>query len=126
MGHLTYLTDGDIASMRTIVEGALPGTAVISTRAFVSDGGGGGENTWTPSGTVSCRLDAMTGGAFGREAVIADRLSPDANWIVTLPAETSITTDCRVAIEGNDYEVLALRAPISWEVSRRVEVNLVA
>ena len=111
--------------MRTIVEGSLPGTAVISTRAFVSDGGGGGIDTWTVSGTVSCRLDPMTGSSFGRESVIADRLSADANWIVTLPAETEIDTNCRVSIEGEDYEVLAMRAPISWELSRRVEVNLV-
>lgn len=119
----SFLSQGDINACRETISHVLPGTAVISTRSYVSDGGGGGTTSWVASGTVACRLDPMSG--YGREGVVGERLAPDANYILTLPAETSVNTDSRIRVSSVDYEVLAIRAPLSWELSRRVEVNKV-
>lgn len=116
---MSLLSTQDIAAMRTAAELALPGTAIISGGTFLSDAGGGGSSTWTPSGTVACRLSPIS----GSEREIADRIAEDATWIITLPAETSISTASRVTVAGVGFEVLALHAPRSWEITRRAELG---
>ena len=108
--------------MRGVLERSLPDTAVIHTRSYVSDGGGGGTLGYTAAGTVSARVAPLT----GSEGVTAGRLSPDARWVVTLPAGTSVSEDSRIVISGTTYEVEAVRGPRSFELSRRVEVSEVS
>ena len=112
------LSTADIAAMRSTAEECLPGTAVIQTQTFASDTGGGGSLTWTASGTVDCRIAPVT----GNEQIVGERVTPEADWVVTLPAETSVTTESRIITGGGTFNVTALRAPRSYEISRRVEV----
>jgi head-tail adaptor len=114
------LTAGDLASMRTTLNQSLPGTAVIQTSSLTPDGMGGGTTAWTASGTVACRLASM---ASSDEREVGDRISPDADWILTIPANTTITRNSRVTTGGVNYQVCAMRAPRSYEVSRRVELK---
>ena len=116
---MSLLTAADITAMRTTLNQSLGGTAVIQSRSYTSDSGGGGTLTWTNSGTVSARISPLT----ASEEVTGSRLAPEANWIVTLPANTSITEDSRIVMAGTTYEVEAIRGPRTWEVSRRVEVS---
>lgn len=104
--------------MRTVAEQALPGTAVIATQAFSSDGGGGGTTVWTAGGTVACRLAPIR----GSEREIADRISADADYIVTVPHGATVTTDSRMVIAGGTFNVEAIRDR-SWPVTQRVEVT---
>ena len=105
--------------MRDVAEQTLDGTAVIQARTYSSDGGGGGTSTWSASGTVACHISPIT----ADEREIAERIAADAEWIVTLPAETSITTANRVVIASTTYNVEACRAPRTWEITRRAEVR---
>lgn len=111
------LTAAEITSMRAIAGSALPGTAVISSQAFSSDGGGGGTTTWTASGTVACRIAPMS----GTEREVGDRISQDADYIVTLPGTATVTTNSRMVIDGGTFNVEAIRDR-SWNVTTRVEV----
>ncbi len=113
------LTASEIQSMRDVAESALPSSAVITARTSVSDGGGGGSMAYTAAGTVPCRISPMN----GNEQAIADRISSKADYIVTLPAETSVTTDSRLLIDGQTYGVEAVRDRGEWEITRRVEVE---
>lgn len=116
---MTLLSDADLDGMRGVLNESLPDTAVIYASSYVSDGGGGGTTSWVAGGTVSCRVGPVS----GDEAVFGDRISADAEWIVTLPAETSITTNSQIAVGSKVYRVEALRAPRSYEICRRVEVK---
>lgn len=115
------LTAAEIAGMRTVAETTFDGTAIIHRHGYVSDGSGGGTSTWTPSGTVACHLSPITLRGE-REPVIGGRVTPDADWILTIPAETSIDRAARVEVAGVNFEVLALHAPRTWELTRRVEL----
>jgi head-tail adaptor len=116
---MTLLPTAEITAMRATAEQTMDGTAVIQTLSTVSDGGGGDTSTWTASGTVACHLSPIT----GDESVHGGRISPDANWVTTLPALTSITRAARVVIAGSTYEVVGLRAPRTWELTRRAELK---
>src|SRR5687767_5986156 len=107
--------------MRVVAEDAMPGTAIIQNEAQVSDGGGGYTTTFTSSGTVACRI-APVGRQTG-EGELGDRMSPDAQWVVTLPAETTIDLDNRILTGGGTFSVLAIHAPRGYEITRRVEVD---
>jgi SPP1 family predicted phage head-tail adaptor len=111
------LTANEISSMRTTASQALPGTAVIQRDTFVSDEGGGGSQTWAASGTVACRVAPIR----GDEREVAERISAEADYIITLPAETTIAEDDRVVISSETYEVQAIRDRDQWEITRRVE-----
>lgn len=111
------LSSADLSSMRTEAARALPGTAVIYSQTSTSDGGGGGSIAWTAAGTVSCRLAPLR----GDEREIADRISPDADFIVTLPVTASVTTNSRLLISGGTFNVAAIRDR-DYEVTQRVEV----
>jgi hypothetical protein len=118
---VTLLTEAELDRMRSVAAEALPGTAVIQNETWASDGGGGGTQTFSASGTVACRI-APVGRQTG-EGEIGDRMSPDAQWIVTLPAETTIDLDNRILTGGGTFSVLAIRAPRGYEITRRVEVD---
>lgn len=116
---MSLLSDADIAQMRGVMQQALPGTAVIGRDTFISDSGGGGTTTFTASGTVDCRIAPVS----GDEQVTGGRVSPDAEWVVTLPAGTVVDRTDQVTIAGSTYDIVAMRAPRSWELSRRLEVK---
>lgn len=106
--------------MRTVAEQALPGTAVIQSGTLASDGGGGWTETFTASGTVSCRVAPVT----GVENEVGDRVAAESQYVITLPAETTVETDDRIVVAGVTYNVTAVRDR-SWEVTRRVEAEKV-
>jgi hypothetical protein len=116
------LTDADIAGMRSAVEDSLPDTAVIQTRTFVGDSGGGGTSVWAASGTVACRVSPRRPSNFGAERDVAMRITEVATFLVTLPQSASCDTNSRIQTMGNTYEVVGLQEPRSWDLCRRVEV----
>ena len=116
---MSLLSANDLTTMRGVLNESLPGTAVVQSGTFTSDAGGGGTQAWTASGTFDCRLAPRS----GDEREIGDRTSSDADWVITLPALTSIEVDDRILTHGGTFSVVALRAPRSYEVSRRVEAR---
>lgn len=106
--------------MRSTAEEALPGTAIIQSQAYVSDGGGGGSQAWTAAGTEPCRI-APIGGHSAGEGLTGGRISADAEYVVTLPSDADLTTDSRLIIDSETFNVEAIRDR-SWNVSTRVEV----
>lgn len=108
--------------MRTTLAESLAGTAIVQTATFNSDGGGGGTTVWAPAGTFDCRVSPVASSGED-EDVQGGRIQPDTQYIFTLPAETSITEDDRIAYGGRTFTVTMLREPITWEIGRRVEVK---
>jgi head-tail adaptor len=114
------LTAADLTRMRAVAEQAMPGTAVIQGGTLASDGGGGWTETFAPrsGGTVACRVAPVT----GTEREIGGRIHADAEYVITLPAATTVETDDRIVVGAITYNVVAVRDR-SWEISRRVEAR---
>ena len=110
------LTADELTQMRADAAEALPGTAIIQTQAETSDGGGGVTVAWTAAGTVDCRIAPLT----GTEREMGDRISSDADYLITLPHNASVTTNSRIVAGGGTYSVEAIRDR-SWNVTTRVE-----
>lgn len=108
--------------MRADLALSLPDTAVITRGTFVSDGGGGGTVDYKPAGTFDCRIAPLTA-PENPEGVQGGRINPEAQFVVTLPAETEVTTEDRIEVDSTTYSVEALRSPRSYESSTRIEVR---
>lgn len=118
------LTAGEILQMRATVDDALPSAAVILRRTDASDGQGGYTQSFAAVGTVDCRLSPRSGGEAGGEEIHGDRMAYVSEWILTTPALTDIRPTDRVTVDGDrTYEVNALRARRSWELSTTVRVS---
>jgi head-tail adaptor len=115
------LSTSDITNMRATLAQSLPGTAVIQAGTLTSDGGGGYSEAFSAAETVACRVAPLT----GTEREVGGRVSSEAEYVITLPAETTVETDDRIVVGGITYNVVAVRDR-SWEISRRVEVRKVA
>lgn len=115
------LTDTELASIRSTASEALPGTALIQTQTWVSDGGGGGTTSWTTSGTVDCRI-APVGGSGGNEGTLASRITADAEYVVTLPYNASLSGNSRLIIDGGTFNIESVRSR-SYHATLRVEVK---
>ena len=114
------LTDDELASMRSTLNDSLPGTAIVQTSSWVSDGGGGGTTSWVAAGTYECRV-TPTGGL---EQDRGDRVQPESEFIFTLPANTAVNEDAQIVYSGGTYDVVAIPHPRSYEISRRVQVKV--
>lgn len=114
------LTDGELVQMRTEVDLTLPGTAIIQTRTTGADGQGGYIQTYAASATVDARLSPE--GLRGMEGEMAGRVAEVSPWILTLPAETSITETARVVYNSVTFEVVEVMSRTPWELSKRVRL----
>lgn len=102
--------------MRTDAAEALPGTAIIQSQTTTSDGGGGVTQAWTAAGTVDCRIAPLT----ATEREIGERISSDADYLITLPHDASVGLNSRIVSGGGTFSVEAIRDR-SWHVTTRVE-----
>lgn len=112
------LSDADLSAMRAQAESAMPETVEIRRKTEVGDGAGGFTEQWSVIATVSGRI-APTG-SQPQERVVAEKLSVVSPWTVTLPAGVDVTVSDRLVIGGRTLEAVAVLAPRSWEISRRV------
>jgi hypothetical protein len=54
------------------------------------------------------------------EALLAGKLTTTTQHVITFAAETDVRTTDQIASGGETYEVVAVVAPRTWEISRRV------
>lgn len=116
------LTAGEIAAMREEIELTLPDTAIIYTATSAADGQGGHTETWAAAGTVDCRLSPRTQ-QQGSEPGYGERQAAVADWVITLPASTTLTESQRVEVGGTAFEVTRVKAPRSWQLSCRADLT---
>ena len=102
--------------MRSVQSETLPGTAVISRNTPTSDGMGGWTDAWAAIGTVDGRVSPSGGGS---ERLIAEQITDDDAWNITLPYNTDVTAKDRITIDSRTFEVVTA-LPKSWETARRV------
>jgi len=118
------LTDAELTAMRSTMGDSLAGHAIIQSQSFASDGGGGGTTTWAAAGTYDCRVAPVASSGEG-EGVEGGRVHSDTEYIFTLPESALIDHNSLIVYDTDNYAVTALRAPRTWEISRRVEAKRV-
>lgn len=112
------LATTDLTAMKATLDASLPDTATVYRLTRTSDGAGGYTEAWTATGSaVACRISPAGTGA---EREVAARLAAVAPWVLTLPAATDVTAKDKMVAGGRTFQVLAVLAARSWEISRRV------
>lgn len=112
------LSAADLRAMKATLDASLPDTATVYRVTRTSDGAGGYTDAWTAMGSaVACRISPV---GRGVELAVANRLEAAAPWGLTLPAATDVTTKDQLRTSARTFEVIAVLAVRSWEISRRV------
>ena len=115
-----------LSAMRDAIGELLPDTCNILTVTRTPDGMGGNAETWgTASSSIACRVDMEQGMMAGRELLTADGLHPYTKYILSLPYDTTITTDNRVEHSGETYEVTSVNTEQSWMAVKRCMLEVV-
>lgn len=111
------LSADEIAGMRATLLASLPDTGTIQRNTPEDDGQGGHEDAWTTLATTRLRVAPV--GRTPQERAIADRVTSESLWTVTLPSGQDVTARDRIAVGGRTFEVVAVLAG-SWVLARRV------
>ena len=121
------LSASDIEYMRGAVEQLFPDTCNILSLTQVADGQGGFTETWGTAGTsIPCRIDsaASKGGFIGMsDAVSGGAIQESTKWMVSLPHDTTVTTDDRIEANGYTYNITAADLGKSWNAEVRLVVE---
>jgi hypothetical protein len=105
MGLTTFLNGR--APQRGLAWLALSDTGYILSLTTTSDSGGGASTVWAPSGTVSCRVDPLSGGG---SRITGGAIDERSTHMVTAPSDTSVDVRNRISISGRGtFEVTAVR-----------------
>ena len=119
------LSDADLADLRDVVLALLPDTGVVLDEVEVRDTTGGIKTTWTRRpGTIPCRVGnvrqadqvAASTANLGRGNQVAGR----QRAAITVPALTALDPGDRIQTLGRTYTILAVLAPTTWELTRRL------
>ena len=108
-----------LAAMREAIAELLPDTCSILSVTKTADGKGGWSESWGTSASVACRLDIKS----GMEQVVGGGVQPYRHCMLSIPYDTTITTDYRVLHGGVTYNVLTVSTGQSWQAVKRVEVE---
>lgn len=110
------LTAKELASIRSDINNLLPDTGYIITRTETSDGMGGINVATSATGTVSCRLDArMINMLKGGESVAGAAIQSFQQLVLTIPYDTTITTDNQFLKGGQLYNITSVDDDKSWK-----------
>jgi SPP1 family predicted phage head-tail adaptor len=109
----------ELAALRAELATLLPDTCVISAGSLTPDNMGEVATTWTPAGTVACRIDPIKAG----EQVEGGAVQPYSRMRVTLPYNAAVTSASRLTIGGVNYAVISILSGNSWALDKRLEVQ---
>ena len=117
------LTDAELASIRADVADLMPDTCIIITVTNTPDTMGGYTQGTAAAagGTVNCRLDAKIINTLrASESKAAGGIQPFHQFILTVPYDTTISTENQVQKGSEVYNVISVDADKSWKGAVRV------
>ena len=120
------LTTAELASIRSDVADLMPDTCIIITVSATADVFGGHTlgTAAAAGGTVNCRLDAKIINTLrASESKAAGGIQPFHQFILTVPYDTTITTNNQVQKGTEVYNVISVDADKSWKGAVRVVVE---
>jgi len=116
-----------LTAMREAIADLLPDTCNVLTVTRTPDGMGGNTEAWgTASSSVSCRVDLQQGQTAGMEMNMGDALRPYTTYILSIPYDTTITTDDRIEHSGATYAITSVNTEQSWMAVKRCQMEIVS
>lgn len=112
----TFANDANVTQLRGLAFLALSDTGYILSLSGTTDAGGGEIQTWGTAGTAACKIESLGGG----ETVVASQLSDRSTHLITLPPLVTVDHDDRFEVNGDTYEITAVRSRTA-EWTRAVE-----
>jgi len=113
------LTAAELTDIRTAIADLLPDTCTLLSVTNTRDAVGGVVETYGTAGTSPCRVDPIVQ-MKPYEALGAGAVAPFHRYMLTLPYNSTVTTEMRVSVNGETFNVISADDPKSWEGSRRV------
>ena len=117
------LTTAELASIRADIADLMPDTCIIIEVTNTPDNMGGftAGTAAVTGGTVSCRLDAKIINTLrASEKIVAGAIQPFHQFILTVPYDTTITTENQVQKGTEVYNVISVDEDKSWVGAIRV------
>jgi len=113
-----------MSSSEIVNERGMPYTATRLSLTDTEDSGGDSTETFAPNGTFPCRITPMgSGRAAHLTAGAGDRINEEATHMVTCPVETTIESNDRLSINGDEYAILTITTFGTEETAKRMEVR---
>ena len=109
----------NLPAQQALASSLLPDTCLIYRDIRIRDAVGQEEVMPDPvPRTVACRVSPTGGG--DRERAVAERLLTINTWDIAMPADTDIVKSDRIVYAGDEFEILAVQGPRSFEIERMV------
>lgn len=96
----------DLTKMQAEQEKQMPETVYVQRLTRVSDGAGGWSEVWNTVATTKGRIGLANWQP--NEAEIAGRVQNRQKYVVTLPADTELTEQDRLQINGRQFEIIGI------------------
>jgi head-tail adaptor len=97
----------DLKKMRADQEKMMVETVYVQSRTRTSDNAGGYTEVFNTVATVKGRIASAS--QTGNEGIIGGKVTPQAEYIVTLPWNTVVNESNRLQISGTQYEVVEVK-----------------
>lgn len=94
----------DLKRMRTDQEKLMTETVYVQRLSKTSDGAGGYTETWSTVATTKGRIAPST--QSGSEELIGGKISPTAEYVITLPWNADVRHSDQLQITGIQYDVV--------------------
>lgn len=117
-----WIDAGQIDSMRATVLDSLPNICHVLQQVFVSDGQGGQTGTWLQVNSYNCRVLADTAET---EIVDAGKTTAVTLYKIYMPFDAVLDGSCRIAVNGQTYEVMGRETGRTSQVQTIVRAMLV-
>ena len=115
------------ASMSRIIGQSQPDTCEIDRNTPTSDNAGGQVASWSAIATgVAVRVEPVSILRSGTEMEAAAKLTSIQARVFCLPSGQDVTVKDQIVYQGLTYVVKAVEGPLSFELYRRVLVDLVS
>ena len=117
------IAPGDLALLRDVAELSFDMRCTIMAPVLESDGRGGNTELWQAiTVDAPCRL-AASSTRQRAEARVADRVEAGGYWDLTVAWDQPITTEMRVVVRGQEYEVIGVDETRTYQTARRVALR---
>lgn len=107
--------DCELDQIRADLTDNLPERVTIQRETRTADGAGGATTSWTTIANVAALVTPAT--TQSSEPTIADRPASSLGWIIRMPALTDVLVRDRIMWGTRRFDVVAVRARRSLEMS---------
>jgi SPP1 family predicted phage head-tail adaptor len=81
--------------------GILRSRIIIEQKVFADNGFGGHTETWSALATVWAKVEHLS----GRELQMAQQVSPEITYEITIRYRSDVTTNCRINYAGQHFDI---------------------